>query len=86
MAGVALQPLWFLVFLSFKLRAIKIHFKNKQQNAKKENKNNAGLQAGGCSLSSEHLEGLSRKEDHKCEISLGYWLSSRPARDMDQDC
>lgn len=42
---------------------------------KKENKNNTDLQAGGFSLSSEHLEGLSRKEDRKCEVSLGYWLS-----------
>ena len=51
----------------------------------KENKNNTGFQAGGLSLSSEHLEGLSRKEDHKCKVSLSYWLSSRPARDMDQE-
>lgn len=37
-------------------------------------------------MSSEHLEDLSRKEDHKSEVNLGYRLSSRPARGMDQDC
>lgn len=76
----------FLVLLSFKLQAIKIHFKNKQQNAKKENKNNTGLQACGFSLSSEHLKVLSKKKNHKFEVNLHSWLSSRPARDMDQDC